>query len=249
MQSDQNPYALSLAHKNKPDNYKTTYTTSYLKMPTFQVSPAYEPIREPAQERRWFPQDLSPYPSARDNSPIRNRRPYQQMSYDEEDEMARRQKEREYRSRFEDYTLRRDEYREPPPRNEHDYDQMSEFNGPSKGQYQPDERMREARKDYLRAQFNDLVVDGQSTDDLRNVECEKCGKRQVCLNQLGCSHRYCDECMALMPGSDGPFRDSIRWHYCCSTCRKWTPEQKLVRLDPYGRRLMKFHDIGYFKTS
>jgi hypothetical protein len=56
---------------------------------------------------------------------------------------------------------------------------MSEFNGPSKGQYQPDERMREARKDYLRAQFNDLVVDGQSNDDLRNVECEKCGKRQV----------------------------------------------------------------------
>ena len=111
MQSQRNPYAMSLAYQDKPDNFKTTYTTSYLKMPTFQVSPAYEPIREPPTERGWFPQDLSPYPSARDESPLRNRRPYQTMSYDEEFEMARQQKEREHRSRFEDHTLKRDQYR------------------------------------------------------------------------------------------------------------------------------------------
>ena len=65
----------------------------------------------------------------------------------------------------------------------HDYDQMPDFDGPSKGQYQvrqqADDRMREARSDYLRAQYNDLVVDGQTTDDYRQAECEKCGKRNV----------------------------------------------------------------------
>lgn len=58
------------------------------------------------------------------------------------------------------------------------------------------------------------------------------------MNILGCAHQYCDECMAKMPGADGPFRDALRWYYNCYLCNKRTSEAKLIRTDPYGRRLV-----------
>ncbi|XP_045176343.2 uncharacterized protein LOC123536910 isoform X2 [Mercenaria mercenaria] len=248
MQYQDNPYAMSLVNKYRPDNFNTTYGTSYMKVPTFQVSPAYEPFREPERPGRWFPQDLNPYPSARDESSIRNKKPYQQMSYYEQEQLERMQKEREYRARSEEDTPRRDEYREPPPGNMQQYYQEQQYEG-QKGHHQerghqqergrPQERMRDVRSEHLRAQYDDLVVDGQSADphDHRKCMCHKCFKPDVCMNKLGCAHQFCDECMSMMPGSDGPFRDSIRWHYCCDLCRKWTPESKLIRTDPIGRRM------------
>lgn len=61
-----------------------------------------------------------------------------------------------------------------------------------------------------------------------------------CMNRLGCAHQYCDDCMARMPGSDGPFRDTVRWYFSCPLDNKRTSEAKVVRTDPYGRRL-----VGY----
>ena len=61
-----------------------------------------------------------------------------------------------------------------------------------------------------------------------------------CMNILGCAHQFCDECMSTMPGADGPFRDAVRWYYNCYLCNKRTSEAKLIRTDPYGRRLVSF---------
>lgn len=104
-----NPYAQSLAYRNNPATFRTTYGQSYTKVPTLDVSPAYEEFRDRDYEHySYFPRDLSPYPMTRDESPFRNRKPYQQVTYDHYGDLEAQRAA--YRSRFEDATLRRDEY-------------------------------------------------------------------------------------------------------------------------------------------
>ncbi|KAL4225457.1 hypothetical protein ACF0H5_016147 [Mactra antiquata] len=251
-----NPYARSLKFRDVPDTYKTTYGQSYKDLPTLHVSPLYDRMREgelPKQYIAHAPIDLSPYPMARDDNPVLNKRPYQPMSYDEEMEYQRM---REEKSRFEDATLKRDAYREPLPANRFGgrFDQLESYEHDHvREPVRRDGRMFElANNDrVMRSQYDDLVVDAPAKkyEDVDPAECKKCGKLNVCMNKLCCNHMFCDDCMSQMHGSDNPFRDKIRWHYCCSECGKWTADSKLVRTDPFGRRLMKFHDIGYFKTS
>lgn len=250
------PFSHSPTYRDPNQTYVSTYGRSYRKLPTYEVSPVYREKRTHHDaQARGFPYDLSPYPAARDDSPIRLKLPYQPMSYYEEEEFERQQREREHRSRFEDSTLRRDEYMGPLPENRY-ADEELEYQSPRgrpRERFSPRPEANIDKAELLRAQFDDLVADGQPTDphDLKPAFCHntECFEDKRCMNRLGCGHQFCDACMANMPGSDGPFRDTIRWHYCCKICRKWTSEPKLVRTDPYGRRLMRFHDIGYFKTS
>ena len=105
-----NPYAMSLTNHKHDNTFKTTYGQSYKKISTLEASPAFEEFRDRDFENHsYFPRDLSPYPMTRDDSPFRNRKPYQNVSYDAYADMDG-QRAAAYRSRFEDSTLRRDEY-------------------------------------------------------------------------------------------------------------------------------------------
>lgn len=107
--SQRNPFAQSLMYRNVPDTFKTTYGQSYTKVPTVEVSPAFEDFRNRDFEKySYFPRDLSPYPDTRDPNPFRDPRPYQlepEPSYNKNIDGSAT-----YRSRFEEATLRRDEY-------------------------------------------------------------------------------------------------------------------------------------------
>ena len=60
-----------------------------------------------------------------------------------------------------------------------------------------------------------------------------------CTNQLGCGHRYCDNCIRNLHATDGPFRDKTALYYYCGICKNSrTPAPKIVRFDPYGRRIV-----------
>ncbi|XP_052798363.1 uncharacterized protein LOC128230276 isoform X1 [Mya arenaria] len=250
-----NPHARSLRYLNPQDTFKTTYGTSYQDMPTAKVSPVYDDYRERDYENySYYPRDLSPYPMTRDpESKFRDPRPFRtdpQEVYGD-----RYDGDMSYRSRFEDSTLRRDEYREPIPNrpreqmDEPSYPSMERSQGLHMERGRPGKVSSKAEK--LLAQYDDLVAEGQNIDpsELKLEVCNQCFKSNVCMNNLGCGHHYCDECMARMPGADGPFRDSVRWYYNCPFDNKRTSEAKLVRTDPYGRRLVRFHDVGYFKTT
>lgn len=104
----QHPYQPFANTPSVRDNgtYVTTYGKSYPRFQTNEVSPLYN-----KSDLANVPFDLSPYPAARDYSPIRPKYLYQPNSYYEEEILARQEREREHRSRYEDYTLKRDEYR------------------------------------------------------------------------------------------------------------------------------------------
>ncbi|XP_052230079.1 uncharacterized protein LOC127844083 isoform X2 [Dreissena polymorpha] len=154
-----------------------------------------------------------------------------------------------YRSRFEEATLRRDEYNETLPSRprEPPYEREFEMNGDYRRERgRATDRGRQNGTRYpadnaekMLAQFDDLVADGQelNPEELTKAVCNKCYNSNMCMNRLGCGHQYCDDCMARMPGSDGPFRDTVRWYFSCPLDNKRTSEAKVVRTDPFGRRL------------
>lgn len=252
-----NPYAKSLQYQSSPSTFKTTYGSSYQDLPTWECSPTYERFREkeiPVHQIAHFPYDRSPYPMARDFYPLMNKKPYQPVPFDDMQNQQRAQA-RDERSRFENATLKRDMYKEPLPANRHGgkYDELERYEMPrmEHEHARHDEPRREDQMEYRKSQYDDLVAEGHEHDDedQKSALCNKCFRKGVCMNRLGCQHQYCDDCTGTLHSSDSPFRDSVRMHFCCDICKKWTAETKLVRTDPRGRRLMKFHDIGYFKTS
>ena len=109
--------------RNNDETFKTTYGTSYRDVPTYQVSPVYENVHHKDAGRRPMvgpppigpttDRDLSPYLYTRDMSPIpiKDRKPYQplkQPSHRDQEYYDNRQGFQ--RSRFDDATLKRDEY-------------------------------------------------------------------------------------------------------------------------------------------
>lgn len=107
-----NPYAKSIQYQSDKRNFNTTYGLSYQDLPTWYHSPTYDKFREaklPVDKIAHFPYDRSPYPMARDNYPLVNKKPYKLESFDEF-EYERMAKAREERSRFDDEALRKGQY-------------------------------------------------------------------------------------------------------------------------------------------
>ena len=106
-----NPFARSLKNMNANDTFKTTYTTSYTNVPTVDSSPVYDDYRERDWENYgYFPRDLSPYPMTRDpEGKFRDPHPYKKPTEELYQDVY--EGPNAYRSRFEDATLRRDQYR------------------------------------------------------------------------------------------------------------------------------------------
>lgn len=235
-----NSYNTSMVYRNVPDTFKTTYRQSYTKMPTLEVSPAYDNFRE-KEVLSHYPIDLSPYPYTRDDSQLKNKKPYQlqeQRQRDNDYEAF----QRDFRSRYENGQLQKDAYREQRPQNrQYSISSENTSRGRETDRVRPPMSYRDDRAEQMRAQYDELLADGQQKDvENKLAFCNKCFKSNACMNRLGCTHQYCDECMSRLHGSDNPFRDTIRWHFCCDICRKWTSEAKIVRLDPYGRRLFRY---------
>lgn len=201
------------------NTYDTTYGKSYQNVRTFDVSPVYDKFHHAP-----YPYDFSPYPTPRDD-PRKQNSTYQM--------------EEQYRRDVDRPTLRRDEYHEPLPPS-HEMWPPNQADDRYDGQF--DDRHRRRFDPQYRDQ---LARDEPIPDDARKVFCHKCFRPNVCVNRLSCNHQYCDECMRELTGSDNPFRDRIGWHYKCDKCEppSWTSEMKLIRLNPFGQRLIRYNDV------
>lgn len=255
----------AIAYRNDPSGFQTTYNSSYIDVPTFYASPAYDKLRQQKQKRE-SGERLSYRNSTDANYDFDRRR--DEAGYTErieKEELYRREIERleaerrsPYRGQPRDILPQRNSYGDgyPEPMTHRSrFDQYEDnFRGQNgfreaplthrSGQYEdrPSPQRQRFQEEHFRPDLRQEKEMGDYEPDELNGErrfCNRCFATGVCVYKFKCGHQYCGPCLGRLRGSENPFRGSWLWHYKCAICKhdEWCSEQRLIKYAPGGRRI------------